>query len=467
MSLQTNLFAMALAISTMAHLALAAFLNLPRSEPKIAGGEVLGTATLGTEFRDFVSGVADGVIAPLDWAASSAPASVTPQIITIESVKPVLSVEMLTHSAAVESLKARSGSDVVPANIKTLDVGRYVPTKPVNSPVFDGASLAPVSALVSPETVIAETIQPHTVQQNLVVVAQPKTVPERRQKIGLVTARPRQHPVKQGSKTEAVSVTQNPVLIGHVTVIPLRATPGLELVQARTGGLDVAGHVPPKPTNSPIFSGAGLIPVSSPVGLQTLASKPSQTLTKRKTLAAVPQPKPVSERPQKFNLVAVRPTQLLEKREIKIEPISSTQKPVSTQATTVLRPERLAARGNAQIDAHRGQTDGQLIAQKSRASDVGQSNAEQAGEGAIVRYKAKVRRRVDNTPAGNVGAWGNAEITLEIAPQGRIVGTRVALTSGNARVDNAAQKLVARSGPFGPTPTGRKVIFKIRVEVKG
>ena len=50
------------------------------------------------------------------------------------------------------------------------------------------------------------------------------------------------------------------------------------------------------------------------------------------------------------------------------------------------------------------------------------------------------------------GARGSATVTFSIGANGALRGARIAKSSGNAKVDQAALATVRRAGPFPPPP---------------
>jgi len=77
-----------------------------------------------------------------------------------------------------------------------------------------------------------------------------------------------------------------------------------------------------------------------------------------------------------------------------------------------------------------------------------------ASTGNILKYGAKVRAKVArNKPPGR-GRKGVAKVSFGITTSGELTYVRVASSSGNPTLDEAAITAVERSAPFGPPPTG-------------
>lgn len=78
-----------------------------------------------------------------------------------------------------------------------------------------------------------------------------------------------------------------------------------------------------------------------------------------------------------------------------------------------------------------------------------------ASAGDVSGYTARVRARVAaNRPSGG-GMRGTAFISFGISKSGGLTYARVARSSGNARLDQAALAAVRRSAPFPPPPAGQ------------
>lgn len=77
-----------------------------------------------------------------------------------------------------------------------------------------------------------------------------------------------------------------------------------------------------------------------------------------------------------------------------------------------------------------------------------------ASTGSILKYGAKVRAKLArNKPPGR-GRKGVAKVAFGITTSGELTYVRVAASSGNPTLDEAAITAVERSAPFGPPPTG-------------
>jgi protein TonB len=115
-----------------------------------------------------------------------------------------------------------------------------------------------------------------------------------------------------------------------------------------------------------------------------------------------------------------------------------TKKPVRTE-----RQEQAAP-------ASRRGTNRQGAAGRSRG---GGKRTSQAGAGAVSGYGARVRARIlANRPSAS--GVGRAVVTFGVASSGGLRFVRLARSSGDGRLDQAALAAVRRSSPFPPPPAG-------------
>lgn len=110
--------------------------------------------------------------------------------------------------------------------------------------------------------------------------------------------------------------------------------------------------------------------------------------------------------------------------------------------------------GNNQTNTRRGQADGQENGDSRQASRGGSKNG-QVGNASVSNYPGKVRSKLARV-ARSVRAKGRGEVVVAFAvgSNGNVRGARVARSSGDASVDQAALNAVQKAAPFPPIPEG-------------
>lgn len=82
-----------------------------------------------------------------------------------------------------------------------------------------------------------------------------------------------------------------------------------------------------------------------------------------------------------------------------------------------------------------------------------------AGAGGQDAYAAAVMRRIRAVPAVRIGGRGTAVVAFVIGPGGGLTALRIARSSGNPAVDQAAIAHIRRAAPFAAPPAGVNARF--------
>lgn len=151
-----------------------------------------------------------------------------------------------------------------------------------------------------------------------------------------------------------------------------------------------------------------------------------------------------------------------------VEPVkkAAPKKPEPKKTVAKAKP---APKGNAKVTAAAGKDTGKAGAKQAEATQAKKTTAKRAGQAAENSYKSHVLRRVARSASRERagGSSGTVRLDLRVAPSGALSGVSLAAKSGNARVDQAAVRAAKKAGPFGATPTGKSIILRVQVNVKG
>ncbi len=89
-----------------------------------------------------------------------------------------------------------------------------------------------------------------------------------------------------------------------------------------------------------------------------------------------------------------------------------------------------------------------------------------AGNAAASNYPGRVNRHIARRGRPSVGVPGRAVIRFTLKSNGRLASASVARSSGSAKLDRAALKLVRRAAPFPRPPAGAQRTFTISIKGK-
>ena len=192
--------------------------------------------------------------------------------------------------------------------------------------------------------------------------------------------------------------------------------------------------------------------------------------------APEPVPEPVEEEPvEEFPPDAVEPMDEAQPEEIEAEaevamPSSQRPKlrpervsqakpaPPKPQRTPTATPQQQSAAAQSAVQTQNSQ------AQKSSRNAAAQSSR---GAGSTLRpakWQARLMAHLERHKPRSKGERGLAYVTFRIDAAGQVSSVRLARSSGNAGVDQAALSLVRRSSPVPPPPPG--VQHSLTVPVK-
>ena len=241
--------------------------------------------------------------------------------------------------------------------------------------------------------------------------------------------------------------------------------PGLTLVRSA----DLEGNAPPQAPPLPPVTAAQQPVTAARVAMAiSAAQRPEDAVLPVQPEAAAPAPSPVAELPV---LQALTPLEKAPepKPERQAEPKPKPDpKPRKAPAQTapkdpVAKPARKVSDPRADArSAVAGQATGQAEGRKVTAGSGG-ATAE-AGNAALSNYPGQVMRKLSRAPRPRVGVRGAATVAFTVAANGRIETIGLAASSGSAKLDEAALRLVRRAGPFPKPPAGAMRRFTVQIE---
>ena len=142
-----------------------------------------------------------------------------------------------------------------------------------------------------------------------------------------------------------------------------------------------------------------------------------------------------------------------------------TAAPEPKKSTTKLQQQaKLRAQvGNAKSNNTQGAEAGSKMA-KAAALGTSLKKISQSGNAAASNYPGHVMRRIARVPKPRVNNRGTAMISFSVSSNGGLAEATVARSSGSARLDQAALRVVLQAAPFPRPPEGAQRRFSIRIK---
>ncbi|MEP2980633.1 MAG: TonB family protein [Lentilitoribacter sp.] len=147
----------------------------------------------------------------------------------------------------------------------------------------------------------------------------------------------------------------------------------------------------------------------------------------------------------------------------KLDPQPTSKKPITRSVKKKVEPKKAATgrKGKNQANVKKGSQASKNKQGKVGSKKRGQSKA--SGNANISNYKGKVRQKIfrrfnpKTRPAKR-----DAVVAFTIGRNGSANGVRLAISSGNAKLDRAALSAVKRASPFPSLPSGKsKLAFSV------
>jgi protein TonB len=144
-----------------------------------------------------------------------------------------------------------------------------------------------------------------------------------------------------------------------------------------------------------------------------------------------------------------------------LSPVTDASSPLPKPRPEAAKPAVKAkpkAVGNSDQNREKGVASGQVTGESATAK--GKASA-QAGDGgkAAASYASSVLRKISKTRKAKSPGKGRVVISFVVAENGALQATRVAKSSGNAKLDQVALDHIRRAAPFPPPPPSAKRNF--------
>jgi len=132
------------------------------------------------------------------------------------------------------------------------------------------------------------------------------------------------------------------------------------------------------------------------------------------------------------------------------------------------RDRQAERRANSGSNAARNATQGSVTGdERASAARSGRGSVQQtrtSGNAAASNYPGEVMARLSRVPRPKLSSRGAAIVRFSIANDGSLAGVGLARSSGSARLDRAALRVVRRAAPFPHPPSGAQRNFSVRIK---
>ena len=109
-----------------------------------------------------------------------------------------------------------------------------------------------------------------------------------------------------------------------------------------------------------------------------------------------------------------------------------------------------------------GQADGAKDTKTVSAGTAGKSK--QAGNAAVSNYPGQVMRRLQRISRPRMRTKGRALVAFTVAANGQLQSVKLSKSSGSAKLDQAALKIIRKAAPFPKPPSGAQRSYSIYIE---
>lgn len=109
-----------------------------------------------------------------------------------------------------------------------------------------------------------------------------------------------------------------------------------------------------------------------------------------------------------------------------------------------------------------GQSDG---SEQSKSPSAGTSGKSQEfGNKAAFNYPGHILRRIQRIPRPRVRSKGRAQVSFRISASGGLEAARISQSSGSAKLDQAALRIIKKAAPFPKPPAGAQRSYSVFIE---
>lgn len=147
--------------------------------------------------------------------------------------------------------------------------------------------------------------------------------------------------------------------------------------------------------------------------------------------------------------------EIVEKPPQMVQPLEKkAEKPVEKKPEKK-RAKKAGEKGDSKQAASKGQVDGSADVKTSALGGQKKGNASSAGNAAVSNYPGKIRSKINRSKRRVSGSGGGvATVSFTVSSSGQASGIRIARSSGQPELDQAALDAVRRAAPFPEIPDG-------------
>ena len=221
--------------------------------------------------------------------------------------------------------------------------------------------------------------------------------------------------------------------------VEMTASTVLEAVEASPSKAAAAAVATATQEGNPVPASAQAVPMT-----EVKETSPKEPVAETVKASEV---KPDVVRPTEDPLDLVRgagePSDAIETKAV--ERAEEEKKPLEKQEKSDKKP------AEEQLKASAPQVSGGVTA-RAAAEQAGSQGRVSASRGSLLSYAAGIRAKVARHKPSGVGPRGQVQVSFGVTLSGELSFARLAQSSGNAKLDEAAIEAVRRSAPFAPPP---------------
>lgn len=176
---------------------------------------------------------------------------------------------------------------------------------------------------------------------------------------------------------------------------------------------------------------------------------------------------PIAARPAvKPAALPAAPSAVAAEPEAKPKPVTQPSPKAKPRATAkpAKKPAPKPQAKPAPKPAKKGSAAGRNTAKTKPSGTTKKPPRKKVGNAAASNYPGRVNRHIAKRGRPSVGVKGRAVIRFTISANGRLASASVARSSGSAKLDRAALRLVRRAAPFPRPPAGAQRSFSIGIK---
>lgn len=191
------------------------------------------------------------------------------------------------------------------------------------------------------------------------------------------------------------------------------------------------------------------------------APQPVEARPATRADAPVPQPAPADAPSKTETAREAEPVEETPEQEETADTPAPAPRPDDLKPSERVGKRTSAPRGNAVQSVRAGEMTGRERATTTRSGTVGSTR--EAGNAAASNYPGEVMRKLSRVRRPRFNARGATIVMFRVSASGSLMGLSVAQSSGSAKLDNAALRVVRLAAPFPAPPPGAQRTFNFKV----